>query len=291
MKVTVLEPSGYCSGVERAMKLAIETKDKNPAEKVVVLGMLVHNQDSLKTLEKHGIKTIYKENCSYEQLANEIKEPSTVILTAHGHSKAVEEKLIKNGHKIVDATCPFVTQSHKDMIKAIKDDKDIFYLGKKNHPESIAALSISSRVHLIEVDNPNIPSIECKNPLIISQTTFSIRDIQPIIDSIKSQYPNSEIKKTGICYASDQRQEALLSLDKNVDLIYVVGGKLSNNTKTLYRLALSNYPNAKVLMIENKNDINEKDLIGLNHIAISSGASTPEGVILDIKARIESIND
>ena len=117
MKVEVLEPSGYCAGVEHAMDIAIKTKEQNPSKNVVVLGMLVHNQDSLKELEKHGIKTIYKQNCSYEQLIDEINESSIVVLTAHGHAKIVEEKLIKKGHTVVDATCPFVKQSFVSILK------------------------------------------------------------------------------------------------------------------------------------------------------------------------------
>ena len=94
MKVTILEPYGYCSGVERAMKIAIETKQNNPDKNVVVLGMLVHNEDSLKTLEKYGIKTIFVKNCSLEKLIDNISEPSILILTAHGHANSIEEKLL-----------------------------------------------------------------------------------------------------------------------------------------------------------------------------------------------------
>ena len=193
MKVTVLEPSGYCSGVERAMKLAIETKDKNQSEKVVVLGMLVHNQDSLKTLEKHGIKTIFKENCSYEQLADEIKEPSTVILTAHGHSKAVEDKLVKNGHKIVDATCPFVKNSFNEITDAVKNGSYVFYIGVKNHPEAVAALSLSDKVILIDVKDAQIPQVKDDSPLVISQTTLSRFETEEVYKQIKEKYPNAKI--------------------------------------------------------------------------------------------------
>ena len=160
MKVTILEPSGYCAGVEHAMKVAIETKDKNPSKSVVVLGMLVHNEDSLKSLEKRGIKTIYDKNCSLEQLVEKINEPSIVILTAHGHSKEVEEKLLKNGHQIVDATCPFVENSFSDIKKSLLKEFYVFYIGVKNHPESTAALSLSEKVLLIDVKYQIIQKID-----------------------------------------------------------------------------------------------------------------------------------
>ena len=285
MKVTVLEPSGYCSGVERAMKIAIETKKNNPSKSVVILGMLVHNEDSLKTLEKHDIKTIYKQNCSLEQLVDEISEPSIVVLTAHGHSKTVEEKLLKSGHQIVDATCPFVTNSFKEIEKSLIKDLNVFYIGVKNHPESTAALSLSKKVLLIDVKDPKIPSVKCDSPLVISQTTLSKFETECIYKQIQEVYPNAKFLD-GICNASTRRQESLMNLDEDVDLIYVVGGTNSNNSKTLLNLATKLYPNKKVLLIQNAQNINKKDLLGLSHIAISSGASTPKEVIEEIKATL-----
>ena len=282
MKVTVLEPSGYCSGVERAMKIAFKTKEDNPSKSVVVLGMLVHNEDSLKELKKHGIKTIYEQNCSYEQLIDKINEPSIVILTAHGHSKAVEQKLIEKGHQIIDATCPFVENSFKEIKKSVFKDLNVFYIGVKNHPECTAALSISEKILFIDVKNPIIPKIDCISPLVISQTTLSQLEVFKIYMDIEKAYPRARISK-GICHASTDRQLALGKLDKDVDLIYVVGGTNSNNSKTLFNIAKGLYPDKKVLLIQNASEINKKDLLGLSHIAISSGASTPKSVIEQIK--------
>ena len=285
MKETILEPSGYCAGVEHAVKVAIETKDKNPSRSVVVLGMLVHNQDSLKELEKHGIKTINKQNCSYEQLVDEIKEPSVVILTAHGHAKVIEEKLLKNGHEIVDATCPFVKQSFESILEAVKNGKEVFYIGVKNHPEAIAALSLSEKVHLIDIKEGILPKISSKSPMVISQTTLSRFEVEELSKNIKKDYPNAEFLD-GICNASTKRQEALMNLSEDIELVYIVGGANSNNSKTLFNLAKKLYPNKQVKLIQNANDVNKKDLLGLSHIAISSGASTPKEVISGIKDKL-----
>ena len=285
MKVSILEPSGYCAGVEHAMEIAIKTKEENPSKSVVVLGMLVHNEDSLKELEKHGIKTIYKQNCSYEQLINYILEPSIVILTAHGHTKAVEDKLLKSGHKIVDATCPFVKQSFVSILNAIINGKEVFYIGVKDHPEAVAALSLSEKVHFIDVKNPRIPNIEQKSLSVISQTTLSRFEVQELCNKIKEVYKDAEFLD-GICNASTKRQEALMNLDEDIDMVYIVGGLNSNNSKTLFNLAKELYPSKQVKLIQNSNDINKKDLIGLSHIAISSGASTPRGIINQIKSKL-----
>lgn len=285
MKVTVLEPYGYCAGVDLAINLAIKTKEENASKNVVVLGMLVHNQDSLKTLEKHGIKTIFKENSSLDELVNEIKEPSVVILSAHGHSKAIENKLIKNGHQIVDATCPFVKKSMEEISSELSSNNSVFYIGVKNHPEANAALSLGEKVYLIDFKNPIVPIINSDSPLVICQTTLSESEISGAISLIKNKYKNAKFVK-GICNASTLRQTAILSLDNTVDMIYVVGGANSNNSKTLFNLAKSHYPNIKVELIQNADDIKEKDLIGLSHIAISSGASTPKEVIEQIKDKL-----
>jgi len=285
MKVTVLEPCGYCAGVDLAINLAIKTKQENSSKNVVVLGMLVHNEDSLKTLEKHGIKTIYKANSSLDELINEINEPSIVILTAHGHSKAIENKLIAKGHEIVDATCPFVKKSMAEISNEINNNNSVFYIGVKNHPEANAALSLSDKVYLINALNPIIPTINSDSPMVISQTTLSESEIKNAVLLIKNKYKNAKFVK-GICNASTLRQKAILSLDKSVDMIYVVGGANSNNSKTLFNLARINYPNIKVQMIQNTDDIKEKDLLGLSHIAISSGASTPKEVIEQIKNKL-----
>lgn len=285
MKVTILEPYGYCAGVDLAINLAIKTKHENASNNVVVLGMLVHNSNSLETLEKHGIKTIFKKNSSLDELIDEIKEPSIVILTAHGHSKAIEEKLLKNGHKIVDVTCPFVKKSMEEIKKEISLENDVFYIGVKNHPEANASLSLGSKVHLIDINNPVIPEISNNSPTIISQTTLSEHEVSNIFKEIKNKYKNAKFIK-GICNASTLRQNAILSLDKDVDKIYVVGGLNSNNSKTLFNLAKSTYPNISVELIQNADDIKEKDLLGLSHIVISSGASTPKEVIEQIKIKL-----
>ena len=285
MKVTILEPCGYCSGVERAMKMAIETKKNNPTKNVVVLGMLVHNKDSLKKLEENGITTIYKKDCSLEQLIDEIKEPSIVVLTAHGHSKAVEEKLLDNGHEIVDATCPFVKSSFDLIEAAVSIDRHVFYIGVENHPECIAALSISDKVHFLNVKKPEWDRVECERPVLISQTTLSEREVERIEFDSFIHYPKIE-KIKGICNASTARQDALICLPDDVDLIYVVGDVNSNNTKTLFNLAKYYYPETRVELIQNASEVNKKDLLGLSHIVISSGASTPREVVEEIKSTL-----
>lgn len=286
MKVILANPYGYCAGVANAISLAYKTKEKYPNSRIVILGMLIHNDDTLLELAKVGIETLYQKDKDLIDLIDDIKDGSIVILTAHGHSKAVEEKLKGRGLKFIDTTCPFVNLTFLEISKAISSGHEVIYIGKENHPEANAALSISNRVHLLDVSTKKLPIIYDKAPLVINQTTFSHYEIESLILKIKSHYPDAKIFKS-VCDASTRRQEALLHLDKNVELIYVVGGKRSNNAKTLFDMAVVNFPKAKVVAIQNENDINEKDLEGLNLVAISSGASTPKEISEAIKAKIE----
>lgn len=288
MKVILVEPYGYCAGVANAISLAYKTKEANPDRKIVILGMLIHNDDTLEELEKAGIETIYQKDKDLLDLIDLIRDDSIVILTAHGHKEEVENRLKERGLEFVDTTCPFVKTTFNEILKATKDGHDVIYIGKENHPEANAALSLSNRVHLLDVSNPVVPNLEDDSPLIINQTTFSHYEVEQLIGLIRVKYPNAQVLKS-VCYASTQRQEALLNLPKDVDLIYVVGGKNSNNAKTLFNLASKHYPNVKVLAIQNANDIKEKDLLGLNLVAISSGASTPKEISEAIKIKIESI--
>lgn len=287
MKIEILEPFGYCAGVDRAINLAFEIKQKHPHQKVVVLGMLVHNDDALNELSHAGIETIYDPKLSLLELVDKVESGSFVILTAHGHAHEVEEKLSERKIEFVDATCPFVTLTFNMIKKAVSENRDVIYLGKKNHPEANAALSISPRVHLIE---PKKVELEEKyvRPLVISQTTFSEVEIASAISNIQKQIPDAQVAQS-ICNASTLRQSALRNLSKDVELIYVVGGKNSNNTKTLFDIASESHPKAVVRLIQNAEDVNKKDLIGLHYVAISSGASTPKEVTLSIKEKIESL--
>lgn len=289
MKVKILEPFGYCAGVERAINIALETKKKYSERPVVVLGMLVHNQDALEFLRKSEIETIYDPKKSLLELVDEIPEQAVVILTAHGHSQQLEDKLHEKNIFFVDATCPFVTATFDKIKKVIHEGRDVLYLGKKNHPEANAALSIDHHVHLIEPERVVLHH-KYNKPLLINQTTFSEEEVKEATSFIKGKVKDVEVEPS-VCHASTMRQKALRDLPQDYELIYVVGGANSNNTKTLFEIAQNSHPKAKVIRIKNVDDINKKDLFGLSHIAISSGASTPKEITLAIKDYLESLLD
>ena len=223
MKVEIIKPYGYCTGVARAIKLAKKIKEENKDKNVVVLGMLVHNNDALNELKSYGVKTLYKKGVSYIDLVDKLNKDDYVILTAHGHDKRIETKLDKLGIKYFDATCPFVEVAHEMIRKEINAKHEVLYIGKRNHPEAIAAISLGKKVHLYDINDWfDFSILKDGSPLIINQTTFSKEEVKDHEKIIKAHFPLARIANT-VCNASSMRQQALLNFSKDVDAIYEIG--------------------------------------------------------------------
>ena len=286
MKVNIIEPSGYCVGVANAFSLAHKVREEYPNKTIVVLGMLVHNDDALKELKELNIKTLFSKDKSILEMVDEIQSDDIVILTAHGHPLSVEEKLKERGIKYFDATCPFVKNAHKQIEDAIKENHQVIYIGKKNHPEALSALSLSKNVILYEIkEGMDETLLKDKSPLLLSQTTFSKMDVENIEKSLKHNIEGLRFAPS-VCNAASKRQEALLNIQNDVDIIVIVGGKSSNNTKTLYDLAVSHYQDKKVIFIQNEDDIKVEEFAIANNVAIISGTSTPKYVLERIREKI-----
>lgn len=291
MKIEILKPSGYCSGVSNAINIALGCKKNSPNKKVVILGMLVHNEQTLIYLKNKGIETLYDENKSLLDLIDLLNGDEVVILTAHGHSKEIEDKLNKRNISFVDATCPFVKNTISLIKNLIDENKQIIFVGKRNHPEANAILSISQKIFLYVINKQNdLSNFKNKKVIIISQSTFSELEIKNEIEKINNNCKESTYLG-GICNSSSLRQNALINLKDKIDLIYIVGSKKSNNTNTLYLIAKKHHPNAKVLFIENLDDVKNIDLENVTNIAISSGASTPQTLIDEIEEKIKKLTN
>lgn len=275
MKINKVLPCGYCKGVVSAINLVKQTRKDNPNEDIYILGMIVHNKHVVKELESIGIKTLDTTNHSKEELINSINK-GIVILTAHGTPNPIKELIVKKGLKLVDATCKDVLSVEDAISKYINQGYQVLYYGIKDHPESIAALSISKDVILIEKEE-DIDTINIKDLCIfISQTTMSLNSANQIYEKIKNKYPNIKYIK-GTCNATDSRQNAIKNI-KDCDILYIIGDKLSNNTNKLKDIAIENGIK-KVFLIDNKNDINKYDLKSNMNIYVSAGASTPPYLI------------
>lgn len=289
MRVQIIKPYGFCVGVDEAIKLALNTKKSNPTKRVVVLGMLVHNNDALKTLNEGGVETLYIKEKSLEELAYLAPKEAIIVLSAHGHSQKIEDILNKRGISYIDATCPFVKKAQREIKEIVAKNKQIIYIGKRNHPEANAQLSISNNVFLYEDRKMfDFNQIEDESPFVIAQTTLLADDVEKEFEYIKTNIPNAKFIK-GVCNASQARQDAINKLNDDIDALIIVGGKNSNNSKSLYIAALSKYKNKKVFFVENEDELNKKDLIGLSNIAVASGTSTPDFVVKRIIEYLTSI--
>lgn len=286
MSVKLLKPIGHCFGVLKAIEIAKKTKEKYIDKNVYVFGQLVHNEEVVKELEKDNIKTVLMDIDNAEQLLKDFNEDDVVIFTAHGHPKSYEDILNKNHVTYVDATCERV----KDCFAQIKEAKEVIYIGKNHHPETIAALTMNPNAYLYDINSEfDYSLVKTNNPLIINQTTLSYLELEKIHNDIKNHLPNAIINKE-ICDATLLRQIAISNLDKDVDLLVIVGSAKSSNTMKLYDIAIKQNPNIKVLRVNNVNDLKLMDL-HFRNVVIASGTSTSYQTIVKIKEYLEGLNN
>ena len=279
MKIEVLKPKGYCSGVTLAIKCALKAKEENKDTPVYVLGMLVHNKETIDFLKEKGIITLSNENNDLFELIKEVPSNSVLIFTAHGHAEKLDEIAKSKNIKIYDATCPMVRNNINLIKDKIKEGYQIIFIGKKNHPETNAMLSISPNVKLYD-DNLLNNYLKTTNSTIFvtNQTTSNYDELEETHQKILNVCPNAIIQNE-VCNTTRLRQKSLKSLADDTDLIIIVGSKESNNTMKLYDIAVNTYPRAKVIRIEGLLDIEYNDLLNKKHIAIVSGASTPPSTV------------
>lgn len=285
MAVSLLKPIGHCFGVLKAIEIARETKQKYKDKNVYVFGLLVHNEEVVKSLENEGIKTIEMNEENALDLLNKFNKNDVVIFTAHGHPEAYENVLKNNGVTFVDATCKKV----KDCFNVIKDAEEVIYIGKSHHPETVAALTMNKNTHLYDISSGlNYNELKTDHPLVINQTTLSFLELESIHQDIKNRLPNATIYDE-ICDATLLRQRAIQKIGDDIDTIIIVGSKRSSNTMKLYDIAKSMHPNKQTILVNNVDELRQLDLSNKN-VAVASGTSTSINTINKIKEHLEKQN-
>lgn len=271
MKVEILKPSGYCSGVNRALAFLDETIKKYPNKNIYILGDLIHNEDSLKEIEEKGIKIIKSDK--YEAIEH-LKKEDVVIFTAHGHDEKLDDLCKQKDIIYVDATCPIISKIRAEIIAALKKQKQVVFMGVKGHEETEGILSISKDILFYNIDLPfNYYLITDKAPLIISQSTLNYDDVYQRFLDFKGRVPGA-ITANEVCPTSRLRQNAIKEVDAQTDLIIIVGSKRSSNSTRLYEIATSLYQNKTVLFVSNVNELKKYDLTPFKKASLISGAST-----------------
>lgn len=285
MKVEILEPSGCCQGVNHAINMALNASKEYPNQAITILGMLVHNEFVIRKLESHHIHTLT--GAPLIDLLNQVQE-GVVIFTAHGHDEKLDVIAKSKGLIVYDTTCAFVKYNHKLIKGALLDNHQVIFIGKKGHPETEASLSLGENVFLYDILNKlDYSKITDSNPVVICQTTISIIEVEDIKKDILTHIKEAKITKS-ICNATSARQKALQNINKESDIIIVVGSKTSSNTSKLFDISTSLYQDKKVIQIKTVDDIIDSDLTNYHYATLVGGASTPKELLLDIKEYLET---
>tara|TARA_B100000963_G_scaffold64866_1_gene52974 strand:- start:1067 stop:2029 length:963 start_codon:yes stop_codon:yes gene_type:complete len=274
-KILLANPRGFCAGVERAIEIVERSLEKydNP---VYVRHHVVHNKKVVENLESKGVVFVKE--------VNEIPDKSIAIFSAHGVSEEVETDASLRNFKYFDATCPLVTKVHLEVKKHAKHGRDIVLIGHKGHPEVVGTLgrhpkSSSTKIYLVETkeDIQNLVINE-EDLAYVTQTTLSVDETEEIINELKRKFPKIVGPSADdICYATQNRQDAVKQLSLESDLVIVIGSKSSSNSNRLKELAEK--CGTKSCLIDGHEDLNVELLKNKNVIGITAGASAPEYIV------------
>jgi len=265
--------AGFCFGVERAYELARNARDK----KIYMIGELIHNPEVLTELKNKGIKIISS--------STKISE-GTVIVRAHGISNKKMREFKKKNLKIIDASCPFVKRIHTEVARFVKKKIPIVIVGRRNHPEMRAVIEDFPEILVVtNSSDPRLKKIQDSKVSVLAQTTESAEKFIAVVQKLKTLKTQVFAIAT-ICNATKERQSAAIALAQKADLMLVIGGRKSNNTRQLWQLTKKITPS---FWIENENEICSKWFAKIKKVGITAGASTPEKMIRRVVAKIKNL--
>lgn len=286
INILLANPRGFCAGVDRAIQIVEEALSQY-GKPIYVRHEVVHNQYVINDLKTKG--AIFIEDL------NDVPKGSHVIFSAHGISKAIREEAKTLELIPIDATCPLVTKVHVEVNKMLNQGMDIIMIGHKGHPEvegtmgQIEAHHTNRKMYLIETIE-DVKDLTINHPdkiAYVTQTTLSIDDTKAIIETLKTKYPNIQGPKSDdICYATQNRQDAIKEISGLCDLIIIVGSQNSSNSNRLKELALRE--GVEAYMIDHEDALQSSWLLNKKNIGISAGASAPEISVKNIVNKIES---
>jgi len=282
MKIVLARPRGVCAGVERAVKI-VEIALERFGAPVYVRKEIVHNQ--------HIVGRLRDEGAVFVEELDEVPDDAMVIFAAHGISPEVRDNAKQRGLKSIDATCPLVSKVHVEVLRYVKKGYELVFIGHEGHDEVIGTLGHAPDKITLVTDAAEARTVilpEDKPMMVLTQTTLSMDDTQEILSILKSRYPSLETPSSDdICYATQNRQNAVKELCDHVDLLLVVGSQNSSNAS---RLAEMGVPRGiPGYLIDTAAELKDEWLEGVTSVGVTSGASTPEelvqGVVEALKKR------
>ncbi len=282
MQVILANPRGFCAGVERAIAIVERALEKFGAP-IYVRHEVVHNKFVCDDLRAKGAVFI-------EELS-EVPAGSTVIFSAHGVSKAVRDEADSRGLKVFDATCPLVTKVHVEVAKMRNQAREVVMIGHKGHPEVEGTMGQSrDGMYLVETAE-EVLKLKVNSPgqlSFVTQTTLSVDDASLVISALKEHFPEVQgPKKDDICYATQNRQDAVKALAEQCDLVIVVGSPNSSNSRRLKEVALARGVDA--YLIDGADEIDPTWLQGKCNVGVTAGASAPEILVRQVVDRLQSL--
>ncbi|MBU0533863.1 MAG: 4-hydroxy-3-methylbut-2-enyl diphosphate reductase [Candidatus Omnitrophica bacterium] len=273
MKIIVAKNSGFCFGVKRAVKIALDAAKNG---QVYTLGALIHNPPMVQKMGKKGIVVID----DFKKIDNEI-----VIIPSHGISPEVLKKIKPRVKKIIDATCPFVKKARDEAIKLSRMYEQLIIVGDKKHPEIRGILPFLQGNVIVVKDKSELQNKSIGSCGIIAQTTMSENIFQQVV--LKASKRSNEIKVINtICDATRKRQTSTLKLLKDVDIMIIIGGHNSANTRQLLELCIKNKKRA--YQVEDEDELKKEWFKNFQKVGITAGASTPPWMIKKIREKIQS---
>ena len=275
MRIILANPRGFCAGVERAIAIVERALEKFGAP-IYVRHEVVHNRFVCDGLRAKG--AIFVEELS------EVPPGETVIFSAHGVSLAVREEARRRNLRVFDATCPLVTKVHAEVTRMRKEGREIVMIGHKGHPEVEGTMGQSPQgIYLVETA-ADVASLRIHAPdrlAYVTQTTLSVDDAAQVIAALKQCFPNiTGPRKDDICYATQNRQDAVKTLAGATDIVLVVGSKNSSNSNRLREVAETR--GARAHLIDDASQINPAWLEGAANIGVTAGASAPEVLVKEV---------
>jgi len=285
MKLILANPRGFCAGVDRAIEIVERALELFGAP-IYVRHEVVHNRYVVDGLREKG--AIFIEELS------DVPDDSTLIFSAHGVSKKVQAEGKHRGLKVFDATCPLVTKVHMEVARYEKQGRECVLIGHEGHPEVEGTMgqytSTEGGMYLVETPE-DVAKLKVKKPdelAFVTQTTLSVDDASIVIDALRKHFPNIHgPRKDDICYATQNRQDAVKNLASQCDLVLVVGSKNSSNSNRLREL--SNKLDTPAYLIDDADDIDSDWLKGMEVIGLTAGASAPEVLVQNVVKRLKSL--
>ncbi|MEQ1880067.1 MAG: 4-hydroxy-3-methylbut-2-enyl diphosphate reductase [Burkholderiales bacterium] len=282
MKVILANPRGFCAGVDRAIEI-VERALAIHGAPIYVRHEVVHNKYVVEDLRAKGARFV-------EELA-EVPAGSTVVFSAHGVSIAVRVEAEKRGLRVFDATCPLVTKVHSEVARMRDQGCEIVMVGHKGHPEVEGTMGqVKKGMYLVEsvADVESLKVAESRNLAFVTQTTLSVDDARAITDALRRRFPGIKgPKKDDICYATQNRQDAVKSLAAQCDVVIVVGSPNSSNSNRLREVAAN--LGVVSFMLDDATELSADWVEGKKVIGVTAGASAPEVLVRAVIARLESL--